>query len=195
MTASAVVAHPGQRSVPSLPRRMSLTVQSGNQAPNAGGGRVVNPDRLVAWGQELRAVHQRLRRALDIARETIEDGGDPDSVARDLRLYCVGFCVALGGHHSSEDATLFPMVLARRPELAPAVAKLVQDHSMIAHLIRGLEQAISTSADAAALLRHLDGIGAIMESHFRFEERQLVGLLDTIDDESLDKTALFGSIA
>jgi hypothetical protein len=149
---------------------MSLTVQSGNQAPNAGGGRVVNPDRLVAWGQELRAVHQRLRRAL-------------------------GFCVALGGHHSSEDATLFPMVLARRPELAPAVAKLVQDHSMIAHLIRGLEQAISTSADAAALLRHLDGIGAIMESHFRFEERQLVGLLDTIDDESLDKTALFGSIA
>jgi hemerythrin-like domain-containing protein len=157
--------------------------------------RGVNSARIVAWGQEMRAVHQRLRRALDIARETIEDGGDPDSVARDLRLYCVGFCVALGGHHSSEDAMLFPMVLARRPELAPAVAKLVQDHSMIAHLIRGLEQAISTSADAAALLRHLDGIGAIMESHFRFEERQLVGLLDTIDDESLDKTALFGSIA
>jgi len=155
----------------------------------------VNPDRLVAWGQEMRAVHQRLLRALDIARETIEDGADPESLARDLRLYCVGFCVALGGHHTSEDTTLFPMVLADRPFLAPTVAKLVQDHTMIAHLIRGLEHAVSTAADSASLRRHLDGIGAIMESHFRFEEKQLVGLLDTIEDEGLDKTALFGSIA
>jgi hemerythrin-like domain-containing protein len=155
----------------------------------------VNPDRLVAWGQELRAVHQRLRRALDIARETIEDGADPESLARDLRLYCVGFCVALGGHHRSEDATLFPIVLSHRPDLAPTVAKLVQDHSMIAHLIQTLEHAVSTAADSASLHRHLDGIGAIMESHFRFEEKQLLDLLNTIEVEGLDKTALFGSIA
>jgi hemerythrin-like domain-containing protein len=103
--------------------------------------------------------------------------------------------VALGGHHSSEDATLFPMVLAGRPDLAPVVARLVQDHNMIAHLIQGLEHAVSTAADSAALLEHLDGIGAIMESHFRYEETQLVGLLDSINDESLTKTALFGSIA
>jgi hemerythrin-like domain-containing protein len=155
----------------------------------------VSTDRLVAWGQELRAVHQRLRRALDIARETIEDGGDPQAPARELQMYCLGFCGALSGHHAGEDATLFPMVLADRPDLAPAVAKLVQDHSMIAHLVQGLEQAVSTAADSASLHRHLDGIGAIMESHFRFEEKQLVGLLDTIDDDSLDKTALFGPIA
>jgi hemerythrin-like domain-containing protein len=155
----------------------------------------VSTDRLVAWGQELRAVHQRLRRALDIARETIEDGGDPQAPARELQMYCLGFCNALSGHHAGEDATLFPMVLADRPDLTPTVAKLVQDHSMIAHLVQGLEQAVSTAADSASLHRHLDGIGAIMESHFRFEEKQLVGLLDTIDDDSLDKTALFGPIA
>ena len=119
----------------------------------------MNPDRLVAWGQELRAVHQRLRRALDIARESIEDGADPESLARDLQLYCVGFCVALGGHHISEDATLFPMVLADRPDLTPTVAKLVHDHSMIAHLFQGLEQAVSTAADSASLHRHLTASG------------------------------------
>jgi len=90
---------------------------------------------------------------------------------------------------------LLQLWIASPPYYAENLAKLVQDHSMIAHLIRGLEQAIGTSADGAALLRHLDGIGAIMESHFRFEEKQLVGLLDAIEDESLDKTELFGPIA
>ena len=42
------------------------------------------------------------------------------------------------------------------------------------------------------LLRHLDGVEAIMESHFRFEENQLVELLDTVDHERLDRGALFG---
>lgn len=27
----------------------------------------------------------------------------------------------------------------------------------------------------------MDGIGAIMESHFRYEERQLLGVLDALD--------------
>jgi hypothetical protein len=177
--------------IPVCPFRPGVSTVAGAR----NGGCVVSTDRLVAWGQELRAVHQRLRRALDIARESIGDGGDPEATTRDLQLYCLGFCGALGGHHASEDATLFPMLLADRTDLAPVVAKLIQDHSMIAHLIRGLDNAVSTGADAASLLRHLDGIGAIMESHFRFEEKQLVGLLDAIEDESLDKTELFGPIA
>lgn len=138
------------------------------------------------------AVHRRLRRALAIARETIEDGADPESPVQDLQLYCVGFCVALSGHHTSENATLFPKVLADHPELAPTIAKLVQDHTMIADLIRVLDRAIETGQDADMLLRHLDGVEAIMESHFRFEENQLVELLDTVDHERLDRGALFG---
>lgn len=152
-------------------------------------------NRLAAWGQQMRAVHQRLRDALDIARETIEGGGDPESIARDLQLYCVGFCVALTGHHASEDARLFPLVLAERPELAPTVAKLMQDHSMIAYLIQNLEHAVTTAQGAEALLQHLDGIEAVMETHFRFEERQLVDLLDTLQIDNVDKITLFGPIA
>ena len=83
-------------------------------------------------------------------------------------------------------------MLADHPELAPTIAKLVQDHTMIADLIRVLDRAIETGQDADMLLRHLDGVEAIMESHFRFEENQLVELLDTVDHERLDRGALFG---
>ena len=157
---------------------------------------IMNVQRVIAWGQEMRAVHQRLRAALDIARESVEHGEQPESlVSNDLQLFCGGFCVALQGHHTSEDATLFPLVLGAQPDLAEVIDKLKQDHSMIAHLIRGLEQALRTGDQQGALLRHLDGIQAVMETHFGFEERQLVSLLDTLDIAGMDKTAMFGPIA
>jgi len=150
--------------------------------------------RLVAWGQEMRAVHRRLVDALNIAREAVEDGALPDSLGTDLQLYCLGFCGALTGHHTGEDAQLFPRVLQRRPDLAPAVATLIRDHNMVNHLIRELEHAVATRADSEALLRHLDGIEAVMVTHFRFEEKQLVDLLDTMAID-LNRTVLFGAIA
>lgn len=150
--------------------------------------------RFVAWGQQMQAVHRRLLDALDVARESIEDGARPESITGDLQLYCFGFCGALTGHHTSEDAAVFPRVLRERPDLEPAVATLIRDHNMISHLIQGLEKAISAGADTDALLQHLDGIEAVMTTHFRFEEKQLVSLLDTMVID-LDKTVVFGAIA
>jgi len=154
-------------------------------------------ERVAAWGQELRAVHRRLRDALQFAREAVEDGAATESLAKNLALFCWGFCTALNGHHSSEDSKLFPLVLREAPDLASTIGKLVQDHNMIAYLIVDLEKALSAKSERDVLLRHLDGIEAVMETHFRFEEKQLVVLLDgmagPIDD--LDKTQLFGPIA
>ncbi|VXC01017.1 hemerythrin domain-containing protein [Citricoccus sp. K5] len=50
------------------------------------------------------------------------------------------------------------------------------------HRLRAaLEQAaLDRSESPAVLERHLDGIGAIMESHFRYEERQLLAVLETL---------------
>ncbi|MEL4319987.1 hemerythrin domain-containing protein [Leifsonia sp. YIM 134122] len=157
----------------------------------------MSTERLIAWGHEMRAVHERLRQALAAARETVESGGDTASVARDIRLFCWGFCVALDGHHASEDTALFPEVVRQHPELQPIIAKLMQDHRMIAHLIRDLERALQSGAEPALLLGHLDGIGAIMTSHFGYEERQLLGVLDTIEVSSTDATprSFFGPLA
>ena len=69
---------------------------------------------------------------------------------------------------------------AEHPDLAEPLRKLVQDHAMIGHLVGALQGAVTASAAPDVLGRHLDGIGAIMESHFRFEERTLLGILDRL---------------
>ncbi len=149
--------------------------------------------RLVAWHHEMEAVHARLREALRVTREAIGEGRDVPAPERELLLFCHGFCVALDRHHRGEDDALFPGLAAQRPELAPVLGYLRQDHSMIAHLLQALRAALDAGEDPASLLRHLDGIGAIMETHFRYEERQLLPVLADLDLD-LDPQAAFGPL-
>lgn len=132
----------------------------------------MDADRLIAWDEELRRAHTRLRAALDATRAALEDGSDGPDAAAELTLFCIGFCSALDGHHRSEDRSLFPALRAEHPELGGMIDKLMQDHSMLSHLLSGLREA--AGGDRATIERHLDGIGAIMESHFRFEEREIL---------------------
>ena len=160
----------------------------------------MNELHVRAWGEELRRVHLRLREAIELAIEEIggtEQAEAPpsDTPQRDLLLYCWGFCVALTGHHSSEDAALFPRILEDHPELAPVVANLERDHTMIAHLIGEFERGLRAGAPRDEQLRHLAGIEAVMETHFRYEERQLVAVLNATTDLGDDPTAVLGPIA
>jgi len=150
--------------------------------------------RLRAWGDEMREVHRRLREALVVAREAVEADADADPLTGNPLLHCWGFCAALSGHHRSEDTVLFPR-LAEHPDLVPVIAQLVRDHSMIEHLIGGLQGALERGVPAEEKLRHLDGIEAVMESHFRFEERRLLVVLDGRHDETPTPAELFGPLA
>lgn len=136
--------------------------------------------RLVAWGAEMRAVHDRLRGALRLSLQAVAMGRNLPDPGRELLLFCHGFCAALDGHHRGEEALLFPAVEAAHPDLAPQLRKLEQDHAMIGTLLAGLRSDVDRTADPATLGRHLDGLGAIKESHFRFEERTLLGILDRL---------------
>lgn len=136
--------------------------------------------RLIAWSRELRATHGKLRDALQVANDAV-DAGDIATAQRDLQLYCRGFCVALDAHHRGENRALFPAIEAAHPELAPVLRNLERDHSMIDHLLGALDTALTGGADAAALARHLEGIGAIMENHFAYEERQLLTVLEGLN--------------
>ena len=149
-------------------------------------------NRLIAWNRELTAAHQRLREALRVTRDAL-DTGDAGPAGADLLLYCHGFCAALSGHHVSEDAALFPELSARHPQLRDAIAKLVQDHEMIAALLTKFRHALTSPAAPDELARHLDGLSAIMESHFNYEERQLLDTLSTLDLEA-DPHALLGPL-
>jgi len=129
----------------------------------------------------MRRVHARLRNALEITREAVEHGESAEDPARELLLFCHGFCSALDAHHQGEDRTLFPAIAAARPDLAPVLRALEQDHSMIGHLLGALQAAVDSRSSPEVLARHLEGIAAIMESHFRYEERQLLTVLDGLE--------------
>jgi hypothetical protein len=64
---------------------------------------------------------------------------------------------------------------------------------MIASLLTQFDHALASSATAGELLRHLEGLSAIMESHFRYEERQLLDTLATLD-LAADPHALLGPL-
>ncbi len=126
-------------------------------------------------------MHHRLREALDVTRAALGEGIPGESATRELLLYCHGFCAALDSHHQGEDRTLFPAIAAAHPELRPVLRSLEQDHSMIAHLLGGLSAAVDRAASPEELDRHLEGIAALMENHFRYEERQLLAVLETLE--------------
>lgn len=128
----------------------------------------------------MRTVHDRLREALRVTRDAVRAGEPGERATRELLLFCHGFRAALTKHHEGESRTLFPAIATAHPELRDTLARLEKDHSMIAHLLGGLQAAVGRAASPEELDRHLDGIAAIMESHFRFEERQLHRVLDTL---------------
>ncbi|PMR57604.1 cation-binding protein [Verrucosispora sp. ts21] len=146
--------------------------------------------RLVAWSHELRRVHERLREALTVTREALADGVPAEPATRDLLLFCHGFCAALTAHHEGEDRELFPAIAEQYPQLRDTLRYLQQDHSMIAHLLGGLQAAVARAAPPEELNRHLEGVAAIMESHFRYEERQLLTVLETLTLPTDPRTVL-----
>lgn len=111
-------------------------------------------------------------------RDARDDAGS--ALTRDLLITCHGFCAALDGHHAAEDRVLFPALVAEHPELATIVRDLQRDHAMLAHLLGQLRLALDRGAGPSELEGHLDGIEAIMLTHFRYEERVLMSALQTL---------------
>ena len=139
--------------------------------------RPVNADRLKAFAAELVDLHDGLRADLarlragkppagDLPAGDLPAGGPP---AGDLRAHCLTFCAALTRHHTDEDRDVFPALADRYPDLRPIVDKLVEDHRLIAGIVARIE--------ATDDPRELDGLAAIMESHFAFEERRVLAAL------------------
>jgi hypothetical protein len=136
--------------------------------------------RLVAWSQELRRVHARLREALKITRAAPGSGTQDQQASRDLLLFCHGFCAALTGHHEGEGRELFPAIAAAHPDLRRTLRLLEQGHLMIATLLPGVQAAVAAAACPADLDQHLDGIAAIMENHFFYEEDKLLPVMESL---------------
>lgn len=174
---------------------MSTPPENSATIPTTAPTSTSSPDRarLVAWDRELRAVHARLRDSLEIARHAVDDAADAPGApgpARDLLLFCTGFCTALDQHHRGEDGVVFPGLLHVAPELRDVLGQLSRDHAVLSQLLGALQRAVDAGHDAPTLHRHLDGIDAVMETHFRYEEKRLLSVLADLVLDATPRAAL-----
>lgn len=137
------------------------------------------PDRAAALSEQLVQVHRELRQRLAALRR--EAAGGPVAAGEDLLSHCLGFCSAVRSHHNGEDGQLLPALRAASPELAPVIDNLIEDHVLVAGIleqIRALADRAHASQDA--FIRELDGLTAILDSHFSYEERRIASALDAL---------------
>lgn len=136
--------------------------------------------RAEVFSLQIRRAHQQLRDELARIREAL--GGD-EHVITGLQVHCLAFCSALATHHRGEGDGMFTQLLDARPDLAPAIGNLIDDHAAIAeilHQIRalGLQGKAIPPESLPELRREFDGLAAIVESHFGYEERAISAALD-----------------
>ncbi|MGW5255659.1 hemerythrin domain-containing protein [Streptomyces sp. NPDC004012] len=137
-------------------------------------------DRVVALSLQLSQAHQELRRRINEIRTGL---GRRRSNDETLLPHCLAFCAALTTHHRGEDDGMFSQLLRERPDLAVTVASLREDHRMIASILARVRELAGTAVEShgpvqVAIERELEGLAAIMESHFRYEERAISEALD-----------------
>lgn len=146
--------------------------------------------RFLAYGNQLIEIHVDLRDMLADLRE----GVVPE---RDLGAHCLAFCTAVTRHHTGEDTNVFPVLAQLHPELSAFLAELARDHDVIAGLLTGVSavaEKLHGEVDperVAWLQTQLDGLAAVLETHFIGEEKRLVAVLNAIDP-SVGLTGLTG---
>ena len=135
---------------------------------------------MVALSLQLARAHDELRGRIRQLRASLGDGA-AESVT--LVAHCLAFCAALRTHHRGEDTGMFADLLRERPDLAGTVAKLVEDHELVASMLARITELADDAARShgpalEAIGRELDGLAALMESHFAYEERAIGAALD-----------------
>ncbi|NUR31988.1 MAG: hemerythrin domain-containing protein [Catenulispora sp.] len=126
---------------------------------------MTTPGRFAALGNQLIDIHIRLREQLAGLR----------AGRGDLQVHCLAFCTAVTRHHTAEDADVFTTLAAEYPELSPVLAELRADHEIISAAL------VRLRADPSP--QELDTLAALLETHFTYEERKIVGALNRLTSD------------
>ncbi|MEK8109914.1 hemerythrin domain-containing protein [Micromonospora sp. M12] len=104
------------------------------------------------------------------------------------------FCAALGRHHTGEDAGAFRLLAEEVPELRPVIQNLITDHEVVAGILERVEALLAgdTAMPVAEVRAELDGLAALLESHFRYEEKRLVAALNALTGRAGTTEELLG---
>ncbi|MCX4986271.1 nitroreductase/quinone reductase family protein [Streptomyces sp. NBC_00572] len=140
-------------------------------------------DHLVTVHAELRAELAALREGLgstspDTAVGAAAASGAPD-LGRQLARHCLTFCGALHAHHHNEDS-VFDLLERQFPELSDSLARMREEHKVVARTVEELEALLTSGAAPAALRAEVDRLATRLEEHFTYEEAQLIPTLTRI---------------
>lgn len=151
------------------------------------------PRHLVEIHDHLRGELSRLHGLVDEVRRGLLTAGEARSQVHAMSLrqnnwalgaYCQSYCGFVNGHHSLEDATVFPHLRSAEPAAAPVLDRLGQEHVVIHGLLDEVDRSLVAlvregSADAALdrVEEALQLLGDRLRSHLAYEERELRGPL------------------
>jgi hypothetical protein len=104
-----------------------------------------------------------------------------------LGAYCQSYCGFVNGHHSLEDASVFPHLRRSDPDIAPVLERLSEEHVVIHHLLDDVDRTLVSLVRAGdgpdldpavdAVEESLQTLGDRLLSHLAYEERELRGPL------------------
>jgi hemerythrin-like domain-containing protein len=104
-----------------------------------------------------------------------------------LGAFCQSYCGFVNGHHSLEDASVFPHLRRAEPEAAPVLDRLSAEHVVIHHLLDDVDRTLVSLVRAGdgleldpavdAVEESLQALGDRLLSHLAYEERELRGPL------------------
>src|SRR3954464_1529048 len=120
-------------------------------------------EHLVAIHDHLRGELDRLRDLVGQVRRGLMTVGEARSSVNAMTVrqnnwtlgaYCQSYCGFVNGHHSLEDASVFPHLRRSDPAVAPVLDRLAEEHVTIHGLLDGVDRALVTlvrESDATAL--------------------------------------------
>ncbi|KUL37236.1 cation-binding protein [Streptomyces sp. NRRL F-4489] len=128
-------------------------------------------------GETMGLVHEALRRELALIRRELTATGTV--LGAQLRVNCLTLCQGLDNHHKGEELMMFPALRRQRPDLAPVLDRLDEEHRSIAALLTALREVLAApAADPGAVRAEVERLTDELEEHLTYEERELIPVLD-----------------
>lgn len=145
-----------------------------SQPPN-----LLNEDGTASMATLLMMSHHAFRRDIArlmraVAQIKAGDVSRADAVREEWEK---SYRMALHGHHTIEDSSIFPDIKSKRPDLAPAIDTLMKQHHQIDPLLEKGDAAFADLAHPENAEEVLTELKALIDEHLAFEEAQVTPFL------------------